>query len=77
MATSTSPKGGDDFISKFERFGKALKQYQWWFQNPLTSFIILLAIALVVSIAGIPIDPVLAILSGFIPLLNTVKGIVQ
>ena len=74
MATSTSPKGDDDFISKTERFGKALKQYQWWFQNPLTSFIILLAIALIISVVGTPIDPVLAILSGFIPLLSTMKG---
>lgn len=73
MATN-STNGNEDFISKFDRFGQALKHYEWLLNNPPIVFIVFLGITLIISYFGIPIDPIVSLMTALTKLFQMIKG---
>lgn len=73
--TSNSTNGNEDFISKMKRFGEATQSFQWFFENPITSIIILTIFVLILTVMGITIDPVFTVVNGLVQLVNILKGV--
>jgi len=69
-----STNRNEDFISKFDRFGQALKHYEWLLNNPFIIFLLILTIALALGYLGISIDPIVHITTALIKLYQMIKS---